>query len=62
MVVLLPAAYLFSKTEILSLVWLAFPIAELVGLLVSLVLLFDINRKKLKVMPSVPAQETLPQE
>lgn len=36
LVVLLPAAYLLSKTGVLTYVWFAFPIAEVVSLIVSL--------------------------
>ena len=36
-VVLLPAAYLLSKTGVLNYVWLSFPIAEVASLAVSLV-------------------------
>jgi Na+-driven multidrug efflux pump len=36
-IVLLPAAYLLSKTGVLNYVWLAFPIAELMSLTVSLI-------------------------
>jgi len=46
MLVLLPAAYLLSLTRRLELVWLAFPIAELVSLLLSILFL----RKTLRVM------------
>jgi len=46
MLVLLPAAYLLSLTRRLELVWLAFPIAELVSLSLSLVFL----RKTLRRM------------
>ena len=37
LIVLLPAAYLLSKTEVLNNVWLAFPIAEIMSLIVSLI-------------------------
>ncbi len=36
-IVLLPAAYLLSKTGVLNNVWLAFPIAEVMSLIVSLI-------------------------
>ncbi len=36
-IVLLPAAYLLSRTGVLNNVWLAFPIAEIVSLIVSLI-------------------------
>jgi Na+-driven multidrug efflux pump len=37
LIVLLPAAYLLSKTGVLNNVWLAFPIAEIASLIVSLI-------------------------
>ena len=36
-IVLLPAAYLLSKTGVLNYVWLAFPVAEIMSLAVSLI-------------------------
>ena len=39
LLVLLPAAWLLSKTGILELVWLAFPIAELASLILSAIFL-----------------------
>ncbi len=36
-IVLLPAAYLLSKTGVLNNVWLAFPVAELMSLIVTLI-------------------------
>ena len=44
-VVLLPAAWLLSKTGRLELVWLAFPIAEIVSLTLSLIFLKKTLRK-----------------
>lgn len=46
MVVILPVAYLFAKTLGLHSVWLSFPIAELVCLLMSILLLRRIYRLK----------------
>ena len=46
MVVLLPAAYLLSLTRRLELVWLAFPIAEIMSLALSIVFL----RKTMRMM------------
>jgi Na+-driven multidrug efflux pump len=43
-VVLLPAAFLLSLTGRLALVWLAFPIAELMSLLMSCIFLRRILR------------------
>lgn len=48
LVVLLPVAYLLSLTERLDLVWLAFPIAEVVSLAVTLALFVRIYRRRLK--------------
>ncbi len=45
LVVLLPAAWLLSRTGTLALVWLAFPIAELVSLLLSTLFLRRTLRK-----------------
>ena len=44
-IVLLPAAYIFSKTIGLNAVWWAFPIAECVSLAVSVLLLMRIYRR-----------------
>ena len=45
LVVLLPVAYLLSLSGNLMLVWLAFPIAELVSLVMSLIFMARINKK-----------------
>jgi len=45
---LLPAAYLLSLTDNLNLVWLAFPIAELVSLATTIYLFARIYRQKIK--------------
>ena len=50
MVVLLPAAYLLSLSGNVNLVWLAFPIAELVSAGATLVLFRKIYRDKIKPM------------
>lgn len=47
-VVLLPAAYLLSKTGVLSYVWLAFPIAEVMSLMVTLIFFKKINKSLIK--------------
>ena len=47
LVVLLPVAYLFSLTGQLDKVWLAFPIAEIVSVCISLALLRRIFQKKI---------------
>ena len=43
--VLLPAAYLLSLTGNLSMVWLAFPIAEGASLLMTIIFMIRINKK-----------------
>jgi len=48
MVVLLPAAYLLSLSGEVNYVWMAFPIAELVSALATLVLFARIYRAKIK--------------
>jgi len=48
---LLPIAYLFSLSGRLELVWLAFPLAEIVSLTVSAVLLKRIYREKIAPLP-----------
>ena len=50
MLVLLPAAYLLSLSGNVNLVWLAFPIAELVSAMATLVLFRRIYREKIKPM------------
>lgn len=47
-VVLLPAAYLLSKTGVLSYVWLAFPIAEVMSLAVTLIFFIRVNKTLIK--------------
>ena len=48
LVVLLPAAYLLSLSGKLNLIWLAFPIAELMSMALSSVFLFRIYKKVIK--------------
>ncbi|MGN1346904.1 MAG: MATE family efflux transporter [Eubacteriales bacterium] len=50
-VVLLPVAYLFSLTGQLNLVWLAFPIAEIASITVSLFLYVRIYRRVIAKIP-----------
>ena len=52
LVVLLPAAWLLSRTGNLDLVWLAFPIAELMSLTLSSIFL----RKTIKRADQIMAQ------
>ncbi len=51
-VVLLPAAYLLSKTGVLNNVWLAFPIAEVMSLTVTLICFSYVYKKIIKPIPS----------
>lgn len=48
-IVLLPVAYLLSLSNNISLIWWAFPIAEVVGFALSLCLLFHTNKKLKKL-------------
>ena len=50
LVVLIPVAWLMSLTGNLELVWLSFPIAELMSLAVSLFFLRRIYKKRLSNM------------
>lgn len=45
---LLPAAYLLSLSGNVNLVWWAFPIAELVSFLATLILFLRLYRQKIK--------------
>ena len=60
LVVLLPVAYLLSKTNNLNLVWWAFPIAELASVLLS-ILGFKYVYKK-EILPLVKSEENLNEE
>ena len=51
LVILLPVAYLFSLTGNVSNVWFAFPIAELVSLLMIIVGFTFIYKKEIKLIP-----------
>lgn len=52
-VVLLPTAYLLSKTGILNYVWLAFPIAEVASLAVTLICFANIYKKLINKIGTV---------
>ncbi len=56
LVVLLPVAYFLSRTGNINLVWWAFPIAEMVALLLSIVYFMRLYRKKIKPL-ELPLQE-----
>ncbi len=57
-VVLLPAAYLLSLTEEISAVWVAFPIAEIASLAVSIVMMLTLYRKKIKPLYEIAEKTT----
>ena len=51
LIVLLPAAYLLSLPGKLSLVWLAFPIAEVASVVVAILLFLRIYKRVLRRIP-----------
>lgn len=51
LVVLIPAAYILAKIGGLHVVWWAFPIAEVISLIVSLIFLLRINRTIISKIP-----------
>lgn len=51
LVVILPVAYLLSLTGNVDLVWLAYPIAEVVSVMVSVLFMIRIYKKEIKVIP-----------
>ena len=52
-IVLLPAAYLLSKTQVIDNVWFAFPIAEIASLIVTLIFFSNIYRKLISKIGTV---------
>lgn len=48
LLVLIPAAYLLSLAQNIDLVWLSFPIAEIISLAVSVLMMVTLYRKKIK--------------
>lgn len=48
LVVLIPAAYLLALTQNIDLVWLAFPIAEVISMCVSVAMIITLYRTKIK--------------
>ncbi|HAM29993.1 MAG TPA: MATE family efflux transporter, partial [Erysipelotrichaceae bacterium] len=46
--VLLPCAFLFAQTGVLDLVWLAFPIAELVAVVLGILFMVRIFRAQIR--------------
>lgn len=59
LVVLLPAAYLLSLAGNIDLVWLSFPIAEIMSLLVSVIMMIAVYRKIIRPLyqTAVPVKE-----
>lgn len=58
LVVLLPCAYILAQFGILNLVWFAFPIAEIISLLLSAAGMVYVYRKKIKPLFQYPTQNT----
>lgn len=54
LVILLPAAYLLSLSGTIQTVWYAFPIAEIMSLIVSIIMLITLYRKKIKPLYNKP--------
>lgn len=54
LVVLIPAAYLLSMAGNIRAVWFAFPIAEVMSLIVSLIMIFTLYRKKIRPLYAPP--------
>ena len=54
LVVLIPAAYLFSLSGNIDLVWLAFPVAEIASLLVSVFMMVRLYRQKIRPLYNSP--------
>ncbi|WP_343209338.1 MATE family efflux transporter [Anaerolentibacter hominis] len=61
LVVLLPAAYLLSKTGVLNYVWLSFPIAEIASVILSALFLKKVFVKEINPLGEVTAEND-PQE
>ncbi|MCQ2420466.1 MAG: MATE family efflux transporter [Clostridia bacterium] len=51
LLILLPMAYLFSLTNNLNMVWLAYPIAEIMSITVTLLLFFRLYKKTIRDLP-----------
>ena len=56
LILIVPLAYLFSKTGVLAYVWLAYPIAELVAMLIAIYFMKVIDKNKVRSMPSVDSE------
>ena len=51
LIVLLPVAYLLSRTGVLANIWWAFPIAEVMAVLVALALFLRLYRSTIRSLP-----------
>ncbi len=51
--VLIPVAYLLSLTKNIDLVWLSFPIAEVISLILCIILMIRVNRKIFKPLENI---------
>lgn len=50
LILTIPLAYLFSKTGVLTYVWLAFPIAEMIAMVIAVLFMKKINETTIKLM------------
>ena len=53
LILIIPLAYLFSKTGVLAYVWFAYPIAELVAMIIAIFFMKKIDDSKIKPMLSL---------
>ena len=58
LVILLPAAYLLSLSGVMENVWFAFPIAEIMSLIVSVIMLITLIRRKIRPLYEKPENNT----
>ena len=56
LLVLIPAAYLLSLSGNIDAVWLSYPIAEVVSLLITVVLMISLYRKKIRPLAQQPLE------
>ena len=56
LLVLIPAAYLLSLSGNIDAVWLSYPIAEVVSLLVSVTLMITLYRSKIRPLSQKPLE------
>lgn len=50
LIFIVPLAYLFSRTGVLAYVWLAYPIAELMAMLIAIIFMKKVNEKEIKLI------------